>query len=89
MYWPLLNMYSENFGFGPGGFYYWGYLYKSGEVIGRIQIEGPVEIHGMRPSRLFVAGSKAPKNLRPSTMSSLTTSAALERNGVHERLKAQ
>ena len=19
MYWPLLNMYSENFGFGPGG----------------------------------------------------------------------
>ena len=20
MYWPLLNMYSENFGFGPGGF---------------------------------------------------------------------
>ena len=22
IYWPLLNMYSENFGFGPGGFYY-------------------------------------------------------------------
>ena len=21
MYWPLLNMYSENFGFGPGGFF--------------------------------------------------------------------
>ena len=33
MYWPLLNMYSENFGFGLGGFYYWGDLFKSGEVI--------------------------------------------------------
>ena len=21
MYWPLLNMYSENFGFGPGVFF--------------------------------------------------------------------
>ena len=21
MYWPLLNLYSDNFGFGPGGFY--------------------------------------------------------------------
>ena len=21
MYWPLLNMYSENFVFGPGGFF--------------------------------------------------------------------
>ena len=26
-------MYSENFGFGLGGFYYWGDLFKSGEVI--------------------------------------------------------
>ena len=26
-------MYSENFGFGPGGFYYWGYLYKTQEGI--------------------------------------------------------
>ena len=32
-YWPLLNMYSENFGFGLGGFYYWGDLFKSEEVI--------------------------------------------------------
>ena len=31
MYWPFLNMYSENFGFGPGGFYYQGDLFKSGE----------------------------------------------------------
>ena len=33
MYWPLLSMHSENFGFGPGGFYYQGYLLKSGEGI--------------------------------------------------------
>ena len=33
MYWSLLNMYSENFRFGLGGFYYWGDLFKSGEVI--------------------------------------------------------
>ena len=33
MFWPLLNMYSEIFGFGLGGFYYWEGPFKSGEVI--------------------------------------------------------
>ena len=33
MYWPLLNMYSENFGFGPGVFFLLGVLSKSGEGI--------------------------------------------------------
>ena len=33
MYWPLLTMYSENFGFGLGGCYYWGDLFKPGEGI--------------------------------------------------------
>ena len=33
MYWPFLNMYSGNFGFGPGGFYYQGDLYESEEGI--------------------------------------------------------
>ena len=33
MYWPLLNMYSENFGFGPGGFSDWGDHFNSGEGI--------------------------------------------------------
>ena len=33
MYWLLLNMYSENFGFGLGRVYYSGHLYKSEEVI--------------------------------------------------------
>ena len=28
MYWPLLNMYSENFGFGPGGFINGGTFHK-------------------------------------------------------------
>ena len=43
MCWPLLNMYSENFGLGPGGFHFWGYLYKSEEVI--IHIHIPIRKH--------------------------------------------
>ena len=45
MYWPLLNMYSENLGFGPGGFCYQGDLYKSGEVIIHIDIHMYTCIH--------------------------------------------
>ena len=30
MYWPLLNMYSENFGFGPGGFFIRGTFINGG-----------------------------------------------------------
>ena len=31
MYWPLLNMYSENFGFGPGGFFIRGTILIGGK----------------------------------------------------------
>ena len=54
MYWPLLNMYSENFGFGPGGFYYKGYLYKSEEGIFHIVFvyehkDSGLGVHGKGP----------------------------------------
>ena len=38
MYWPLLNMYSENFGFGPGGFFIWGTILIRGKGLGESHI---------------------------------------------------
>ena len=43
MYWPLLNMYSENFGFGPGGFFLRGTILIRGKgLLCRVTIIGTI-----------------------------------------------